>query len=423
MINQLIQVVKNWDIVAQPIQVSKKSRGLDHDASNRVAGLVRDLAVHLFNDHDKLDFSQKLTNMLQEVFAEVGKVAERIADDVNALDEIAERRKLSRLLEPISDLCKTALENAERHPSAADKEAQKVMNVAPQFLSNLVESKPGDEILSQGRDELALTLMHCAVVYGNNTEKWKTCVSFLEEALKYAASQEVESRLNKNLATVRNNDRLLGDLTPISSPPSLRTFNGIGFTLYGSTDTDKEIGSYLSTYYFIFLLIPVFPICRYKVISTGGGYQFLGKAPLRTLDKWHLFISLALLSLMVFSIVSESGTDRTYTSVPSSSGPSYSSPSPSYDNQSNQSSLSDEIKTETARVKQMEVQIKDMDDRFEEYKRRADLYQDSGMVDEYNMLVPQINSVITERNALYEEYKGLIDDVNSKVERYNSGYR
>lgn len=92
MVNQLIQVVKNWDTVAQPIQVSTKSRGLDHDASHRVAGLVRGLAIHMFNEHGKLDFSQQLTNMLQEVFAEVGEVAERIAEDADALGEIAEQR-------------------------------------------------------------------------------------------------------------------------------------------------------------------------------------------------------------------------------------------------------------------------------------------------------------------------------------------
>ncbi|GAB1055707.1 MAG: hypothetical protein WAqPseu_16630 [Shewanella algae] len=92
MVNQLIQIVKNWDTVAQPIQVSTKSRGLDHDASHRVANLVRSLAIHMFNEHGKLDFSQQLTNMLQEVFAEVAEVAERTAEDADALGEIAEQR-------------------------------------------------------------------------------------------------------------------------------------------------------------------------------------------------------------------------------------------------------------------------------------------------------------------------------------------
>jgi len=92
LVRQLIQVVKNWDTVAQPIQVSAKSRGLDHDASHRVANLVRSLAIYMFNEHGKLDFSQQLTNMLQEVFAEVGEVAERTAEDSDALAEIAEEQ-------------------------------------------------------------------------------------------------------------------------------------------------------------------------------------------------------------------------------------------------------------------------------------------------------------------------------------------
>ncbi len=92
MVDRLVRVVKNWDVVAQPIQVSAKSRGLDHDASIRIATEVRDLAVHMFNQHGKLDFSQQLTSMLQEVFAEVGEVAERTAEDAGSLSEIARTR-------------------------------------------------------------------------------------------------------------------------------------------------------------------------------------------------------------------------------------------------------------------------------------------------------------------------------------------
>ncbi len=91
LVSQLIGVVRNWDTVAQPIQVSIKSRGLSHEASQRVAGKVRDLAIHLFNKHGKLDFSQQLIKMLQEVFAEVVDFAELTAADAETLDGIAKR--------------------------------------------------------------------------------------------------------------------------------------------------------------------------------------------------------------------------------------------------------------------------------------------------------------------------------------------
>lgn len=92
LVHRLIQVVKNWDMVAQPIQVSTKSRGLDHIASLRVAKTLRNLAIYLFNQHGKLELCRQLTDMLQEVFAEVGEIAELTADDADTLDDLFKQR-------------------------------------------------------------------------------------------------------------------------------------------------------------------------------------------------------------------------------------------------------------------------------------------------------------------------------------------
>ena len=86
-VNQLIQTVKEWDTIAQPIQLSKRSRGERHTASFEIAWRVRKLAVDLFRDHGKFDFSRKILNMLKEVFAEVPEIAEHITADLNALEE------------------------------------------------------------------------------------------------------------------------------------------------------------------------------------------------------------------------------------------------------------------------------------------------------------------------------------------------
>ena len=92
LVSQLESVVKNWDTVAQPIQVSARSRGLSHELSHEVAGEIRSLAVDLFNEHGLLDLSKRLTALQQEVFAEVDRVVEQSEEDASALDEIAEQR-------------------------------------------------------------------------------------------------------------------------------------------------------------------------------------------------------------------------------------------------------------------------------------------------------------------------------------------
>jgi hypothetical protein len=297
-IDELINVVKNWDVVAQPIQVSTKSRGLGHDASTRVAQNVRDVAIHLFNEHDKLDLSRRITAMLQEVFAEVVDVADRTDEDAFTLDDIAEQRKLGDLLDPISDLCTKALKAAEARPKNAHNEATKVASAASRLIRDLNNAGVPETLLNQGKDEIALTLMQCSVVYGNETSKWKECVETLENAMKQAGSPEAKKRIRGNLLTASKNKALYGDLTPISSAPTLSSINGFGFTLYGSTDLDPISHSHIATYYFTALFIPIFPITRYRVIQNGDSYRFLGKAPLRQFDKVHLGISVVLIIAM-----------------------------------------------------------------------------------------------------------------------------
>ena len=93
MVDELLQTVKDWDTIAQPIQLNKNRQGLRHNASHDVADRVRQLAIHLFNEYDKLDFSQKILNVVQEVFTEIPAIAERITADLETLNKIAKQRE------------------------------------------------------------------------------------------------------------------------------------------------------------------------------------------------------------------------------------------------------------------------------------------------------------------------------------------
>ena len=92
LVEKLSKVVRNWDSVAQPIQMSARSRGLDHDMSIEVAGEIRSLAVDLTNEHGLLETSKRLTALQQEVFAEIDRVVEISDEDSLALDQLADQR-------------------------------------------------------------------------------------------------------------------------------------------------------------------------------------------------------------------------------------------------------------------------------------------------------------------------------------------
>lgn len=93
-VDKLIVVARNWDNVAQPIQLSAKARGIDHDPSHEIAYSIRSLAIDLFNEHDMLDQSQRLTKLIQELFAELPEVVERVDEDADALENIASGRQM-----------------------------------------------------------------------------------------------------------------------------------------------------------------------------------------------------------------------------------------------------------------------------------------------------------------------------------------
>lgn len=87
-LDKLERVARNWDRVAQPIQLSFKSRGLQHRQSKDVAYALRSLGVDLHNDHGMLDQAHRMTALLQELFAELPDVVERLEEDAEVISEL-----------------------------------------------------------------------------------------------------------------------------------------------------------------------------------------------------------------------------------------------------------------------------------------------------------------------------------------------
>ena len=85
-INELIRTVKEWNVLAQPIQVSKKSRGERHNASFEMVGRFNDLAAALFFEYRKPDFSRKILNTLKDIFSEVPEIVEQIVEILRELE-------------------------------------------------------------------------------------------------------------------------------------------------------------------------------------------------------------------------------------------------------------------------------------------------------------------------------------------------
>jgi len=90
LIDRLEIVSRNWDRVAQPIQVCAQARGVRHEPSMQFGFAIRSLAVDLFNGHQMLAQSRRLTALLQELFSELPELTEQVGQDADTLKEIAQ---------------------------------------------------------------------------------------------------------------------------------------------------------------------------------------------------------------------------------------------------------------------------------------------------------------------------------------------
>ncbi len=95
LIDKLESVARTWDKIAQPIQLSSKARGLEHEPSKELAYSIRSLAIDLFNEHDLLVQAQRLTKLLSELFSELPEFVERVSADTQSLSDIARQRQKS----------------------------------------------------------------------------------------------------------------------------------------------------------------------------------------------------------------------------------------------------------------------------------------------------------------------------------------
>jgi len=93
LIDRLEAVARNWDKVAQPIQLSARARGTKHSLSNHLAVSIRSLAIDLFNEHGMMAQSKRLLALLQDIFAELPEVSEQLEQDADALEKIFHNRR------------------------------------------------------------------------------------------------------------------------------------------------------------------------------------------------------------------------------------------------------------------------------------------------------------------------------------------
>ena len=324
----------------------------------------------------------------------------------------------------------------ERNRSTCDAELKRFRaEIEPELHKVILLLPPDHQAAQESREEAALCLTGIATDY-TWADDFVTSEKLHEEALRFAQNTLGTIRIEHGLQQIRGaarTQRVFG--APITSAPSLFTWNGFGFSVLGRSDYDQETKSYSTTHYFVaFWAIPLFPIGRYRVIDRGGqGYSFLGKLPFRKADRWHLGIGLAAIAIMILigvfssqnSNVSSGSSTSSYTTSRQTS--QMSALKTRIDSGRSQMAalktqlqpVLDEITSLNSQMETLKAELKSLDER-QKAGNQIDTDDYNAKVKTHNALLAKQRALIAANSTDLKTYDDLVDEDAVLVKQYNA---
>jgi len=442
-----VQALRAWHIVVSEddywafVLALEERGGFEPVALPSDVDALRDDVVRLAADglivagRDALARSE--TSTVRRILAALRALA-----DTGPWAEAAQEDIASPAVERYRALCRAVCEEcgskiaynqdaAEPNKGVCDAALKRFRSEIEPALHGVTQILPlGDEAAQQSREEAALCLASIATAY-TWADDFTASEELHEEALRLAKDTLGAIRIEHGLAEVRDlarKQRVFGALKPISSLPSLAHESDFGFRLYGKSDYDPETQSYATTCYFVLLFIPVFPIARYRVIDTEGGYRFLGKLPLRKGDRWHLgIVAAAIATVVLIGIINSSrNTGSSYTPSPSS-GYNLASLKARIDiSRSKLENLEPQLQPVREELTTLEARMGALASELKSLDRLRNLWIQID-IDDYNAkeetrkgLLSRYRALKASNSSTLQLYENLVDEHNALVAQYNA---
>ena len=201
-VDQLLESVREWDVLAQPIQLSQRSTGQRHDASFEIAWRFRQLAADLFHEYRKSDFSRKILNTLKDVFSEAPEIAEGLAEDSKALEE---QIRLVGVVERIEEINS----QVEKLKDASDaKQSDYTLSPMVTRLIQTVKTWNPSTQPVEANNAVAITVRNIALHLWNEHQKLDFAIQITNALIGVFKGvngiNEVSNRLSQDITTLTN---------------------------------------------------------------------------------------------------------------------------------------------------------------------------------------------------------------------------
>lgn len=374
-LQRLITIVKEWDKLAQPLQLKSQASGLPHRISEEIGNQMRDLAVDLHNDEGKSEEALLITNAMKDVFAELINLNDKFSEDADTLKNLISGQKYAGEINVDMENIESAGKLIQDRPSESN--VNEYIALVKKLNNKLLTLDLPDDIRETIRGNLGFMALGTAVDLHNNAHKTVYALHITKcVAEEFKDLPEVLQRADENVQTLQS-----------MVDQAAKSFN--------SHTTHDAIGWIVR---FIPLLILI------AMFAFGGG----------ACDS------------------STHSSQTTNSQTVNNSTPAVSSEKQELSDQMDElgteiDALEEELATLNNDMESYKTQMDTLESDLDYYEEQynatgSDEYYNAfyDTQDEYNSIVEEYNDALEQYNTKYPTYKEKLDTYNELVEKYNN---
>ena len=207
-IRGLIKRVKEWDVFVQPLQLRSQASGLPHDNSMSLGREIRDLALYLHNEKELTEIALDLVTAMQDIFAEVGDLAERLEEDAEQLENIIKTNKVAKELMSEMEALKSSTDRMGSYTTMSDVDS--FIARVKRLDSTVEDSDVEYELLEKIRISICVVAREAAIKLHNNYQKTNLALKIAKALLaQFGDIDELKTRLQEDAQSLAQQSFML----------------------------------------------------------------------------------------------------------------------------------------------------------------------------------------------------------------------
>ncbi len=207
-IRGLIKRIKEWDAFVQPLQLRSQASGMPHDNSMSLGREIRDLALYLHNEKELTEIALDLVTAMQDIFAEVGDLAERLEEDAEQLENIIKTNKVAKELMSEMEALKSAADRMGSYTTMSDVDS--FIARVKRLDSTVEDSDVEYELLEKIRISICVVAREAAIKLHNNYQKTNLALKIAKALLaQFGDIDELKTRLQEDAQSLAQQSFML----------------------------------------------------------------------------------------------------------------------------------------------------------------------------------------------------------------------